>query len=77
MTKLQHLQIDDYEPSKDRLDTYKSYGTYQITNYVFTIFDTIGVKVLYLIYHEKKIVFIAIKYQEHKRHIKKRFFYTF
>jgi hypothetical protein len=49
MSRLNNLQIANLDINSKQPDLYKGYGSSRTQNYVLTIFDTIGVKVLYLI----------------------------
>lgn len=57
MSKFNNLQIDDYKINEES-GIYKSYASYQITSYLFTIIDTICIKALFLIY-DKKVLYLS------------------
>ena len=54
LSRLNNLQIAKFDTKVDNPDLYATYGSQTTINYILTIIDTIGVKVLYLINHKGK-----------------------
>jgi hypothetical protein len=52
MTRLNNLKISNFDIKLDEPDLYTGYGSKNGKKYVLTIFDTIGIKALFLIYHD-------------------------
>ena len=72
MSRVNHLDISDYETMKDNPDIYSNYGSKRTKNYLFTIFDTIGIKVLYLISHNNKFYLSPLNIRNTRDILRKR-----
>jgi hypothetical protein len=72
-TKLQNLEIASHSPKSPdaSYDIYKTYASLKSHNYLISIFDTLGMKVLYLICHDDKYYLSPMNIRQLRDNIRK------
>lgn len=76
MSRLNNLSIANYKRKENVSDLYENYGSKNILNYVLTIFDTIGMKVLYVINNENKLYYSPLNDKKIRDIVRKNVHYT-
>jgi hypothetical protein len=74
MSKLNNLNITKYDTMRDNPDVYISYGSTTLINYLLTIFDTLNIKVLYLINHDNTLYLSPLNIRNTRDAVRKNTF---
>ena len=71
MSRISNLKIFNIAKKKNYADLYESYGSITRINYLLTILDTIGMKVLYIINNDNKLYYSPLNYRKIRNVIRK------
>ncbi len=71
MSKLNNLQLVKYETQIDNPDIYMSYSSEHLLEYLLTIFDTMNIKILYLLNHNNALYLSPLNIRNTRDSIRK------
>jgi hypothetical protein len=74
MSRLKNLNIHKYDTIRDNPDIYNNYGSNALINYLLTIFDTLNIKVLYLINHDNTLYLSPLNIRNTRDAVRKNIF---